>query len=65
MILLVRYARCSTADFGTNRILDSVVISIPYFSTVEGMEKIQLYSLDSIYGTGKVDVKEFMKISTF
>lgn len=45
-------------DFGTNRILDSVVLEIPYFSTVKGRDgEDTSYSLDSIYGDGKVDIK--------
>jgi len=47
-------------DFGMNRRLDSVVLNIPYFSTVESREGDDTtYSLDSIYGNGKVDIKIF------
>ncbi|BAO54725.1 DUF4270 domain-containing protein [Nonlabens marinus] len=47
-------------DFGANRRLDSVVLEIPYFTTVEGREgEATTYSIDSLYGTGEVDVKIF------
>lgn len=39
-------------DFGTQPVLDSVVLSIPYFSRQVVVEEEAKYELDSIYGDG-------------
>ena len=48
-------------DFGVNPVIDSVVINIPYFSTVTGVETnnndASTYSLDSIYGNEDATIK--------
>jgi hypothetical protein len=43
-------------DFGTNAVIDSVVLTIPYFSTSTGTstEGVTEYDLDSIFGNGTV-----------
>ncbi|GAK92273.1 hypothetical protein JCM19298_2761 [Nonlabens ulvanivorans] len=39
-------------DFGDNIVLDSVVLQIPYYSTVETIVgEVTTYSIDSLYGT--------------
>ena len=48
-------------DFGTNPVIDSVVISIPYFSTITGIDASNsdksTYSLDSLYGNKNASIK--------
>ncbi len=48
-------------DFGINPVIDSVVINIPYFSTVTGIDPVNsaafTYSLDSVYGNENASVK--------
>ncbi|PWH83726.1 hypothetical protein DIS18_04000 [Algibacter marinivivus] len=48
-------------DFGVNPVIDSVVINIPYFSTVTGVDtnnnNASTYSLDSIYGNEDASIK--------
>jgi len=50
----------SDPDFGSNAIIDSVVLTIPYFSTATNVtaEGVTEYSLDSIFGedTGSIDL---------
>ena len=47
-------------DFGIDPVLDSVVLEIPYFSTRVGVNGEEaLYSLDSVYGSGAIDIKIF------
>lgn len=41
-------------DFGTEPVLDSVVMSIPYFSREVAVEGETEYELDSIYGSGPI-----------
>lgn len=45
-------------DFGENPIIDSVVMTIPYFSTATGIGPAgnTQYDLDSIFGTGTIDL---------
>ncbi|EAS20553.1 hypothetical protein BBFL7_01441 [Flavobacteria bacterium BBFL7] len=39
-------------DFGDNIVLDSVVLQIPYYSTIETVVgEVSTYSIDSLYGT--------------
>ncbi len=47
-------------NFGENRKLDSVILTIPYFSAVTGSsgEAIE-YELDSLYGGGSIDFQIF------
>lgn len=45
-------------DFGINPVLDSVVITIPYFSTpIDFEDETTIYELDSIYGNGSYDLQ--------
>lgn len=45
-------------DFGIDPVLNSVVISIPYYSRVVGRdEEATLYELDSLYGNGSYDLE--------
>lgn len=46
-------------DFGIDPVIDSVVVNIPYFSTVIGVddEGNTTYSLDSIYGNQTSEIK--------
>ncbi|MDG1730798.1 MAG: DUF4270 domain-containing protein [Algibacter sp.] len=50
-----------TENFGVNPVIDSVVINIPYFSTITGVDSnnsnIQTYALDSLYGNNSAPVK--------
>ncbi|MDY8135265.1 DUF4270 domain-containing protein [Aquimarina sp. 2201CG5-10] len=52
-------------DFGENAVLDSVVLSIPYFNRVESTETtdegetITNYVLDSIYGTSPIKLSVY------
>jgi len=47
-------------DFGQNRKLDSVVLTIPYFSSVSGVNvEATEYQLDSVYGQGGINFKVF------
>ncbi len=49
-------------DLGTNPVLDSVVLNLPYFSEVktttdaETNETINTYELDSVYGSSPIDI---------
>ncbi|GGZ84570.1 DUF4270 domain-containing protein [Algibacter mikhailovii] len=51
-------------EFGVNPIIDSVIISIPYFSTVNGADDdgFPTYRLDSLYGANKEDLTLSPKI---
>ncbi len=46
-------------DFGTNPVLESVVLNIPYFSTIESTndEGNSIYTLDSIFGNSDAPFK--------
>jgi hypothetical protein len=46
-------------DFGTNTVIDSVVINMPYFSTVIGSDDNgnSTYKLDSLYGNATESIK--------
>jgi Domain of unknown function (DUF4270) len=47
-------------EFGANAVMDSVVITVPYFNTVKSTDTktgIKTYELDSIYGTPKAPFK--------
>ena len=46
-------------DFGTNTVIDSVVINMPYFSTVIGTDGDgnSTYKLDSLYGNATESIK--------
>lgn len=48
-------------DFGTNVVLDSVILTVPYFSrrTEINAEGTSLYQLDSIFGSGQVQLEIF------
>ena len=47
-------------DVAKNPILDSVVLTIPYFSTSKrGVDNVLEYELDSIKGSGTIDLKVF------
>nr|WP_321227378.1 DUF4270 domain-containing protein [uncultured Psychroserpens sp.] len=45
-------------DFGVEPVIDSVVMTIPYFSTATGINEngITQYELDSIFGLGTIDL---------
>ncbi|MEM5563596.1 DUF4270 domain-containing protein [Psychroserpens sp. AS72] len=45
-------------DFGVEPVIDSVVMTIPYFSTVTGIDSdgITQYELDSIFGLGTINL---------
>lgn len=51
-------ANTTDPDFGVNTTMDSVVLTIPYFSrTIEtDAEGASVYELDSIYGTGLINL---------
>ncbi len=50
----------SGVDFGSNRRLDSVVLTIPYFSTPVAVNgEATEYELDSVYGGGRIDFQMF------
>lgn len=48
-------------NFGQNPVVESVIINIPYFSTVTGVStansSISLYRLDSLYGNNNAPIK--------
>ncbi len=49
-------------DFGDNIVLDSVVLTIPYFSTTAGTNDegtITFYELDSVYGSSPIKLSVF------
>ncbi|MGB5417404.1 DUF4270 domain-containing protein [Algibacter sp.] len=50
-----------TEDFGVDPVIDSVVIKIPYFSTVTGTDtdntSISTYAIDSLYGNQDAPIK--------
>lgn len=47
-------------DFGTDPVLDSVVLVLPYYSTVvEETQEEKTYKLDSIYGAGPIKVSVY------
>ncbi len=48
-------------DFGTNVVLDSVVLTVPYFSrrTEVNAEGTSIYQLDSIFGSGQLQLEIF------
>ena len=50
----------SVPTIGANAVMDSVVMTVPYFSTVKSTDAttgIRTYKLDSIYGTSKAPFK--------
>lgn len=47
-------------DFGTNPVLDSVVMVMPYYSTAKNQEDGEtVYELDSVYGNGPIKVSVY------
>lgn len=48
-------------SFGTDVVLDSVVLTIPYFSTIEGTDEDgnTTYTLDSIFGSSPMKISAF------
>lgn len=52
--------RTPNVDFGVDRRIDSVVLTIPYFSTQIGTDgEATLYRLDSVYGGGTINFQMF------
>ncbi len=47
-------------NFGDNTVLDSVVLTIPYFSRVqEVVDQTSIYKLDSVFGTAPINITLF------
>ncbi|WP_373058556.1 DUF4270 domain-containing protein [Zunongwangia sp. H14] len=57
--IVTQLSLSTTPNFGTEPVLDSVVLRIPYFSTtVEGTGNTEVeYALDSIYGDSRAPIK--------
>ena len=45
--------------FGTNTVLDSVILTIPYSSNASTLEDVTTYELDSLYGSSPIKLSVF------